>query len=74
MILKKKTLKKKHSNRIPISYSSEFRLDNNLNNFVEKGGEGYVNLSNSLNDTDRPRDKVDSREAFAPNKSYCMNF
>ena len=36
MILKKKTLKKNPSNRKPISYSTEFRLDNNLNNCVGK--------------------------------------
>ena len=34
--MKKKTLKKKPSNRKPISYSTEFRLDINLNNFVRK--------------------------------------
>ena len=31
-----KTLKKNPSYRKPISYSTEFRLNNNLNNFVEK--------------------------------------
>ena len=35
MILKKKTLKKNPSKPKPISYSTEFRLDNNLNKFVE---------------------------------------
>ena len=34
--MKKKTLKKNPSNRKPISYSTEFRLDINLNNFVRK--------------------------------------
>ena len=34
--MKKKTLKKNHSNRKPISYSTEFMLDINLNNFVRK--------------------------------------
>ena len=36
MILKKKTLKKNLSNRKPISYSTEFRLDINLNNVLGK--------------------------------------
>ena len=40
MILEKKTLKKNPSNRKPIPYSTEFRLDINLNNFVRRGGEG----------------------------------
>jgi hypothetical protein len=35
-MMKKKTLKKNSSNRKPISYSTEFRLDINLNNFVRK--------------------------------------
>ena len=34
--MKKKTLKKNPSNRKQISYSTEFRLDINLNNFVRK--------------------------------------
>ena len=34
--MKKKTLKKNPSNRKPISYSTEFRLEINLNNFVRK--------------------------------------
>ena len=33
--MKKKTLKNNPSNRKPISYSTEFRLDINLNNFVK---------------------------------------
>ena len=36
MILKKKTMKKNPSNRKPISYSTEFRLDINLNDVVGK--------------------------------------
>ena len=36
MILKKKTLKRNPSNRTPISYSTEFKLDINLNNFEGK--------------------------------------
>ena len=35
-MMKKKKLKKNPSNRKPISYSTEFRLDINLNNFVRK--------------------------------------
>jgi hypothetical protein len=35
-MMKKKTLKKNPSNRKQISYSTEFRLDINLNNFVRK--------------------------------------
>ena len=42
MILKKKTLKKNPSNSKPISYSTEFMLDINLNNFVRKGRGGEV--------------------------------
>ena len=43
MILKKKTLKKNLSNRKPISYSTEFRLDINLNNFVRKLCPAMIN-------------------------------
>ena len=43
MILKKKTQKKNPSNRKPISYSTEFRLDINLNNFVRKFCEAMIN-------------------------------
>ena len=41
-MMKKKTLKKNPSNRKPskISYSTEFSLDINLNNFVRKGRRG----------------------------------
>jgi hypothetical protein len=35
-MMKKKTLKKNPSYRKPISYSTEFRLDINLNSFVRK--------------------------------------
>ena len=66
-MMKKKTLKKNSSNRKPISYSTEFRLDINLNNFVRKlcpamiyvfqetGGElkCYINIQ-----TDRQTDKL----------------
>ena len=41
-MMKKKTLKKNSSKRKPISYSTEFRLDINLNNFVRKLGRGGV--------------------------------
>ena len=44
MILKKKTLKKNPSNRKPISYSTEFRLDINLNNLVGRGRGGEVGM------------------------------
>ena len=40
MILKKKTLKKNHSNRKPISYFTEFRLDN----FVRKLCAAMINV------------------------------
>ena len=43
MILKKKTLKKNPSNRIPISYFTEFRLDINPNNFVRKLCPAMIN-------------------------------
>ena len=43
MILKKKTLKKNPSNRKPISYSTEFRLDINLNNVVGKLCAAMIN-------------------------------
>ena len=36
--------KKNPSNRIPISYSTEFRLDINLNNFVRKLGPSMINV------------------------------
>ena len=42
--MKKKTLKKNSSNRKPISYSAEFRLDINLNNFVRKLCPAMVNV------------------------------
>ena len=41
--MKKKTLKKNPSNRKPISYSTEFRLDINLNNFVKKLCPAMIN-------------------------------
>ena len=44
MILKKKTQKKNHSNRKPISYFTEFRLDINLNNFVRKLCAAMINV------------------------------
>ena len=43
MILKKKTPKKNPSNRKLISYSTEFRLNINLNNFVRKTCEAMIN-------------------------------
>ena len=43
MILKKKRLKKNPSNRKPISYFTEFRLDINLNNFVRKLCAAMIN-------------------------------
>ena len=43
MFLKKKTLKKNPSNRKPIFYSTEFRLDINLNNFVRKFCPAMIN-------------------------------
>ena len=43
MILKKKTLKKNPFNRKPISYSTKFRLDINLNNFVRKLCPAMIN-------------------------------
>ena len=42
-MMKKKTLKKNPSNRKPISYSTEFRLDINLNNFVRKLCPAMIN-------------------------------
>ena len=42
--MKKKTLKKNPSNRKPISYSTEFRLDINLNNFVRKLCPAMINV------------------------------
>ena len=41
--MKKKTLKKNPSNRKPISYSTEFRMDINLNNFVRKLCPAMIN-------------------------------
>ena len=41
--MKKKTLKKNPSNQKPISYSPEFRLDINLNNFVRKLCAAMIN-------------------------------
>ena len=38
--MKKKKLKKNPSNRKPISYSTEFRLDINLNNLEESCAQG----------------------------------
>ena len=43
MIWKKKTLKKNPSNRKLISYSTEFRLDINMNNFVRKLCPALIN-------------------------------
>ena len=43
MIFKKKTLKKNPSNRKPISYSTDFRLDINLNNFEGKLCAAMIN-------------------------------
>ena len=43
-MMKKKTLKKIPSNRKPISYSTEFRLDINLNNFVRKLCPAMINV------------------------------
>ena len=42
--MKKKTLKKNSSNRKPISYSTEFRLDITLNNFVGKLCPAMINV------------------------------
>ena len=42
-MMKKKTLKKNPSNRKPISYSTEFRLDINQNNFVRKLCTAMIN-------------------------------
>ena len=42
-MMKKETLKKNPSNRKPISYSTEFRLDINLNNFVRKLCPAMIN-------------------------------
>ena len=53
-------------NRKPISYSTEFRLDINLNNFARKlwrGGE-----LKCYRHTDRPSDEAGPRGAFAPKK------
>ena len=46
--MKKKTLKKNPSNRKPISYSTEFRLDINLNNFVRKLCPAMINWGGEL--------------------------
>ena len=43
-MMKKKTLKNNPSNRKPISYSTEFRLDINLNNFVRKLCPAMINV------------------------------
>jgi hypothetical protein len=43
MVLKKKTLKKNPSNGKPISYSTDFRLDINLNNFEGKLCAAMIN-------------------------------
>ena len=43
MILKKKILKKNPSNKKPISYFTEFRLDINLTNFVRKLCAAVIN-------------------------------
>ena len=73
--MKKKTLKKNPSNRKSISYSTEFRLDINLNNFVRKlcpGGEGRgdkgrgAKVLQTYRHTDRPSDEAGPRGAFAP--------
>ena len=42
-MMKKKTLKKNPSYQKPISYSTEFRLDINLNNFVRKLCPAMIN-------------------------------
>ena len=42
-MMKKKKLKKNPSNRKPISYSTEFRLDINLNNFERKLCPAMIN-------------------------------
>ena len=41
--MKKKKIKKNPSNRKPISYSTEFRLDINLNNFIRKLCPAMIN-------------------------------
>ena len=41
--MKKKKIKKNPSNRKPISYCTEFRLDINLNNFVRKLCPAMIN-------------------------------
>ena len=46
--MKKKTLKKNPSNRKPISYSTQFRLDIKLNKFVRKF---YPAMINAFQDT-----------------------
>ena len=43
-MMKKKTLKKNSSNRKPLSYSTKFRLDINLNNFVRKLCPAMINV------------------------------
>ena len=43
-MMKKKTPKRNSSNRNPISYSTEFRLDINLNNFVRKLCPTMINV------------------------------
>ena len=71
-----KTLKKNSSNRKPISYSTEFRLDINLNNFVilcpaminmcGRGGELKCYINTYIH-TEPPTEGP--RGAFTPNKN-----
>ena len=78
--MKKKTLKKNSCYRKPISYSTEFRLDIKLNNFVRKlcpaigegrGGELKCFIQ-TYRQTDRQTyrtsDEAGPRGAFAPKK------
>ena len=66
--MKKKTLKKNPSNRKPISYSTKFRLDINLNNFVRI--EEYLAKNNNKSKTINPFfDELPKLEQF--NKSIC---
>ena len=62
--MKKKALKKNFSNRKPISYSTEFRLDINLNNFVRKlcPAEGRGGELKCYIHTDRHTDRQTDRQ------------
>ena len=80
--------KKNPSNRKPISYFTEFRLDINLNNFVRKLCAAMINefqgifwgekgrgakVLQTYRHTYRPSDEAGPRGAFAPKKTYILS-